>query len=448
MRVRPWLAVSVVAGVMCGCGVEVIEHARADAGQPRDDDFCVGRLGDFSTVARPQFGAPDAGASFVDPVFGTRVRRLTQSASGEERRPPAPGLPFWNADESLVLVSVSGNSYELYDAHTFALVERPGLAASSTGQVYWHRRDPDVLFYFDSSTATLERYSVSKRQHTTVAGPDARCTSLSGGAWYSSWSSSVFGAVCEAGGGRSFAVVADGGIAGLSPTTGYEPPLPTARGELVVTPKGSVYDLGFRKVRDLGLLNSDSDFVLGVALDGGDVVYALSFDGPAVGSLVAWPVSGEPPTVLLGPATGAPYPRSGSSVSATAFDQPRWVVGSSVGDSSGEALNGEIFVADVARPGHFCRIAHHHSTSFTAATLSPSGTRVAFASDWGQAGGPVDTYVVEWAVGAEATDGGPQVTLKDLRYGVGCSASGGGPWWAVLTGLLVAVQFVRSRRRS
>jgi hypothetical protein len=87
---------------------------------------------------------------------------------------------------------------------------------------------------------------------------------------------------------------------------------------------------------------------------------------------------------------------------------PGWVFVSSYGDVTGKGLlDGEMVVANT-NPGEgvVCRVGRHRSWGKANTRLtvpywaeahtvpSPSGTRAAFASDWGN-GSTVDTYVLE-----------------------------------------------------
>ncbi len=67
-----------------------------------------------------------------------------------------------------------------------------------------------------------------------------------------------------------------------------------------------------------------------------------------------------------------------------------------------DVLDNELLLADT-NTGEVCRIAHHRSHGGNGpqgywaephASISPSGTRVLFGSDWG-GGETVDTYVIE-----------------------------------------------------
>ena len=71
----------------------------------------------------------------------------------------------------------------------------------------------------------------------------------------------------------------------------------------------------------------------------------------------------------------------------------------SVPSLGGVAYAAEVLWVRLDGSGAVQRLAHHRSTQATAAASpqgvpAPDGRRVLFASDWGVAGGPVQTYVV------------------------------------------------------
>ena len=126
-------------------------------------------------------------------------------------------------------------------------------------------------------------------------------------------------------------------------------------------------------------------------------------DQEDVGSLVSFDMETGERRVIIGFATGFPYPPSGTHVSAVAHRAPGWAAVSSVGDPSGrDLLHNEIVLANVDT-GQVCRVAHHRSFAGEGRwgywaephlVISPTGTRILFASDWGN-GPTVDTFVVE-----------------------------------------------------
>jgi hypothetical protein len=109
--------------------------------------------------------------------------------------------------------------------------------------------------------------------------------------------------------------------------------------------------------------------------------------------------------VIVGPATGYPYPPSSTHVSALAFKKPGWVAVSIIGFQADgqDVLDNELVLADTNPGGRVCRVAHHRSCMNNCprdywaephVVISPSGTRLLFGSDWG-GGDTVDAYVVE-----------------------------------------------------
>lgn len=108
--------------------------------------------------------------------------------------------------------------------------------------------------------------------------------------------------------------------------------------------------------------------------------------------------------VIIGPKTGYPYPPDGH-VSALVFQHPGWVVVSTISENRGATqglLDQEVLLANTNN-GKVCRIGRHRTWGKAGpqgywgeahAVPSPSGTRVAFGSDWG-GGSTVDTYVIE-----------------------------------------------------
>jgi hypothetical protein len=110
--------------------------------------------------------------------------------------------------------------------------------------------------------------------------------------------------------------------------------------------------------------------------------------------------------VIVGPATGYPYPPSSTHLSSISKGNPGWVAVSIVGDPAGQGLLDQELLLANTDTGAVCRIGHNRTYAGVVDgakwgywsephnVLSPSGTRVLFGSDWGN-GSSVDTYVVE-----------------------------------------------------
>lgn len=373
-------------------------------------DLCQGLVQD--KLARPMtaLAKPAVGQAVVDPQFGATLRRITAvapSASTDAAIVPLYStVSAWNADESLLLLYHVGRGHELYDGRSYRFLRRLDIAPNDVEQVYWHTSDPDLLLYL--SGASLMRYHVASGLKETVR-TFAFCPGpLSAGSdpMFTSFDSNTIGLKC---GSTVFLYqVATDTVTGMG-TTSLDPPKPSASGERALF-DGWVLDLGLHPQRRLDLANPNEHACLGRLASGRDTYDTVAFDpgpqGSGVGSLVSFDLQDGSSRVVVGPATGWPYPPLGTHVSALAYRAPGWVFLSIVGDpAGGGVLDNEIVVADT-NAGRVCRAAHHRSYGSNNTRLvnsywaephvvaSPSGTRAVFASDW-SGGATVDTYVVE-----------------------------------------------------
>jgi hypothetical protein len=173
---------------------------------------------------------------------------------------------------------------------------------------------------------------------------------------------------------------------------------------------GRVTDLNLNPLRKLDMKNPANHSTMGLSPSGVDTWYGVVFDpGPAgdtdIGSLVTFDMTTGQSKTIIGPKTGYPYPPT-THVSAMAYRDPGYIVVSTLGDVSGKGLlDEEVTVANTA-DGTVCRVGRHRSWgkknthlqqpywAESHAVPSPSGTRILFASDWGDLP-TVDTYVIE-----------------------------------------------------
>ena len=119
------------------------------------------------------------------------------------------------------------------------------------------------------------------------------------------------------------------------------------------------------------------------------------------GSLVSYRLDTGEARVIIGPASGYPYPPAGTHLSAVG--PAELVALGIVGTGQGQTLlDNEIVLANT-RTGQVQRVAHCRSLADegpwgywgeTHATISPSGTRIVWASDWGGSDS-VDAYVAD-----------------------------------------------------
>src|SRR5262249_19889138 len=142
---------------------------------PNPTDLCAGLVQDLMPHAMTALAKPGVGQVATDAEFGTKIRRITQVATGSANPAVVPlstTVPAWNADGSrLLLLDVAAGRHELYDGKTYAFVRAlDDISPADVEQVYWHTSDPDVFFYVDGKT--FVRYHVgaaTKEVLTTFA---------------------------------------------------------------------------------------------------------------------------------------------------------------------------------------------------------------------------------------------------------------------------------------
>ena len=385
-------------------------------------DLCAGLIGDKS--AHPQASAPrpGKGAAYSDPVFRTRVMRITDVRSdfgSGVAKPMYSTIPAWNADESRLVLWVREKGHALFDGSTYRFLGMLKVQPSDIEQLYWDPKDPDALWYNYSwetsgrSLRQLTRYQVSSGQKTVVyeysnaSKPYGHKVDNGDDPQYPSWDMKLWGVrVKLSKGSEKFSFWLPDKIEG--PRVFDEGPTPQAcpsgrcmwvpekRGSRLVDPQT------LAPLRQLKLWGYEHGN-LGRNAAGQDFFAAVQFDSIPASTLIVETLQTGEVKPLISTANGYPYPPNGTHVSAVAFRAPGWVAVSAVGTPGGRrVLDQEVMLANVDS-GKVCRIAHHHShgkegnSGYWAephATISPSGTRVIFASDW-ENGDAVDSYVVE-----------------------------------------------------
>jgi hypothetical protein len=126
-----------------------------------------------------QAGFPALGDSYVDPVFGAPVTRITDVHPNASASQIYVRNGFWNADGSLFMHHLPGCDSELVDTATGAAVRTgvPGCWRASFDPV-----DPDVLYYPQGSE--LRSYRVSAGTSSVVKDFGATLGSLGGSVDY------------------------------------------------------------------------------------------------------------------------------------------------------------------------------------------------------------------------------------------------------------------------
>jgi hypothetical protein len=387
-------------------------------------NLCEGLVQDLRPRPLSALAKPQPGSALVDPEFGTRIRRITAASPSEG--PNAVIIPMygtmqaWNADESRLILWHRERGHELYDGRSYRFIRSLKLVSpTDIEQVLWDPVDPDLLYYPSNYNATpnLMRYRVStdtsevlRRFEECPTGDWGKLLSMGSDPMYLSWgpSSKVIGLSC--GDPKFLYDIASNTVLGRGRLPGRIVPQPGPSGRLAYF-DGRVYDASLRPLRALSLASPTEHSSLGrSAASGHDLYDAVVFDPPKggsaaadVGTLVSFDMETAQRKVVIGFATGFPYPPSGTHISAIAHKRPGWVAVSVVGDPRGQRLlDDELLLANVDT-GTVCRVAHHRSWAGEGhwgywgephVVISPTGTRLLFGSDWGN-GPAVDTYVLE-----------------------------------------------------
>jgi len=318
-----------------------------------------------------------------------------------------------------------GAGHELYDGRSYAFIRRvPVASPTDIEQVLWDPTDPDLLYYPSNYNAVpnFMRYRVSTNASEVLAnfqGAPANCPvdwgqllQLGRDPQYMSWGpDKVVGLQC---GVKKFLFdVQRREVLARSVKTfaTANAPIVGPSGKAVYF-EGGVYDLNMSLLRRLDLVNPAEHASLGRG-QAGDTYNAVSFDDALTGSIVSHNMGTGAKTVIVGPSTGWPYPKTGTHLSGNSHRTLGWVAASMIGDVSGQdVLDQEILLANTDT-GEVCRVAHHRSWGGEGCetsqgcgrwgywaephlVISPTATRILFGSDWGN-GPSVDTYVVELA---------------------------------------------------
>lgn len=408
----------------CACGssssIEALPTpATGTAGPtPSGANLCAGLVQDRDARGVPPLARPAARTPLTDPVFGTRIVRISEASprEGEDAivKPLYSTIQAWNADESLLVLWHRQQGHELYDGRTYQFLRRlPLESPTDIEQLFWDPIDPDILYYPSNHNAEprLMRFRVSRNGSEVVR--DFRGTPTDCGVGWDrlltagsdpldmSWGPErVIGLRC--GQVRFLYSISSDKVSGVGRDSGKNAPAPTFDGRLAFY-EGKVLDAALQPQRELRLANRYEHASLARGATGA-LFGAVDFDGSPAGSLVVHDMQTGEKKPVIAESTGWPYPPSGTHISGIARSgPPGWFALSVVGDPSRPCLLCQELLLANADDGTVCRVAHHRSWAGEGKwgywaephlVLSPSGTRLLFGSDWGN-GTTVDTFVVE-----------------------------------------------------
>jgi len=409
--------------------------------------MCEGAITHTDRVKIPPVAKPPFGRYYKDPAFGSRVIRITDGEFGEVNKPAYSTMQAWNADESLMLLYRGGNKngfHVLHDGHTYEPIKKLDIVPSDLEEVYWSHTDPDAFYYVSKYSRDLghfKKYSVRAGKAKKIADFGKYCGFKgvpTGGndVHMQSMDDDTFGFRCRnddgtfvmfnyklSTGATSVQSIGDG--------TNWQPwtaPATAPSGKRYFY-QGKVLSADLKTVEHtLDMYKSSEHSNIGLTHNGQDALYQVAFnDSPkgcngdlwkGVGHLVEHNLETGACRPIISEAHGYPYTTSSTHASARAHLRPGWVAMSSIGHLEqlefftnkrpAPALLSEVYLANTD-PGDpvTCRLAHHRSYGKMAkqggyppyfgephATISPSGTRIVFGSDWYDSGS-VDSYVIE-----------------------------------------------------
>ncbi len=418
------------------------------AALPANNDavFCSSMVEGADTVSVPLLDKPSYLAAYEDPAFGSTVLRISNSQFGEVNKPAYSTMQAWSADERYLLLYRTGSAnagHVLLDGHSYEFIRELDFTPSDIEDVYWSRRDGNTLYYISKRSTDyghMNALNVSTGQSEFIAEFSSVCGSglPSGGndVQMQSVDDDVFGFSCQHDNGNTYMltyrVSADETVAvqtgdGTNWSSWSAPSVGASGVQFLQQGYVLQPDLN-TEVTSLDIANPLEHSSMGMTHDGQDAFYTTAFNASplgcnddadaGIGHLVEYQLDSGECRTLIGEADGFPYTTSSTHVSATAFRRPEYVAVSSVGRADQmpmldgnqpvPALLSEVYMANTG-PGspEVCRLAHHRSFGKAAknggyapyfgephATISPTGTRILFGSDWYDSGS-VDSYVIE-----------------------------------------------------
>ncbi len=407
--------------------------------------MCDGFITDARSVNIPRIPKPGVGVRTSDPALGATVIRVSDSAFGEVHKPAYSTVQAWNADESLLLLYQSGSSgsgHQLRDGHSYEFIRQLDLLPADIEEVFWSHVNPDELFYVSAAKRDFghfKRLNPYTNDSETIADFSRWCgTSLpvaGNDVHMQSYDDDLFGFRCQQadGGHIMFSYrISDQSVYiqsinedSLSPLIA---PVPTPGGQRFWYRGKTLDNTLTSSALTIDLQSYSEHSSIGTTAGGQDALYQVAFnpsprgcdrdDFGGVGHLVEHNLETGACRNIISQQQGYPYPTSSTHVSALAYKRPGWVVLSSIGSrkqakyftngQAAPALFSEIYLSNTgSNTPVTCRLAHHRSTGKNAlnggykpyfgephATISPSGTRILFGSDWYDSGA-VDAYVIE-----------------------------------------------------
>ena len=373
---------------------------------------------DLTDYSMQDIDKPNYLQTIKDPTFGTTIRRITNAGEGNIIVPMYSTVQAWNSDETyMILYNVSENAHQLLNGITYNYIrDLSDIKPNDIENIFWDTNNPNYLFYVDKVTNDLIKYQVETKVKTILANLQtlSSCTeniSLGNDVQMMSWDSDIIGFRC----GNSHAYYYQISTEEMTEINvndvNYYAPMPLPSGALFYHNSNMYDDEGNFKVRMNEAKIEHS--CLGKMANGNDAHFAISFEqgpeGGCLGNIIAHDANTGECFPIISQDLGYRYPKSGTHISALAYknENTGWLCASMIGyDEDGNSLlDQELIISKANKDSvEVYRIAHHRSDEKEFdywgephATISPSGTRVLFGSDWSgsEDGKSIDSYVVE-----------------------------------------------------
>lgn len=410
-------------------------------------ETCPSILNSDQNLKIPNIAKPTYAEYFLDPTFSSKIMRISDSQLGEVNKPLGSTIQAWNADESLIILYNAENSSEshmLYDGITYEPIMALDIIPSNIEEIFWSHTDPDEFFYISGrpeSHGELRRFSINEGESSYVTDFNQFCRETNlpdtgSKVHMQSLDDDLFGFRCnnEDGGHvvLSYRVSTDVTHSKLiidDPTEMVnDAPSPAASGDRFWF-QGTVLNTDLTEVQSFNSTHSGNNSDKGLTNEGQDALYQLTLNASPINCsantgaidvyLAEYNLEDGSCRPITKQTTDYSENISATYISAQAYKQvgkilisSKWKASKIAEYTSGEneapALFSEIYLTDYStdKPTT-CRLAHHRSLGSFAtnanypsnlgephATISPSGTRILFASDW-YGSGSVDSYVIE-----------------------------------------------------
>ncbi len=398
----------------------------------------------FDERTEANVAKPDYLASYIDPVFGNKVTRITDRANQAGNNKPYPKTQVWNADQTLIRLG-----YRIYYADNFSETPMTSNAhiRGSLTEMKWSSYEPDVFYGIDirrdrfvfmkakinaddtityndmphatflksdydelklgkyegnldfqdnyvvfagrkkdTNRVTLMTYHLKDNYGKTFNSLDYNKT-FADMKWYAEDNNGNFTTEdTEANQMFDWASIS---ALGNYVIVNYKSKKGDAQQEYTI----EQYDRELNHIRRLADYGEHGD--LGVDADGREVYVQFGFgtlNGENNRGIWMHPLDGSPRVQLL------PDKYNGGHISCRNYKRPGWCYLNTRYLDNDSGMR-EVFAVKLDGSGKVERFAQTHNTTanadYTQVNVSPDGTQVLFNSDWGDANAVIDTYHVK-----------------------------------------------------